>query len=148
MRNRSHSVRERLADRLFDSGGWSSRSNNLNTSREPRLINPTANVAENKDHYLLEVAVPGYRKEDLKVEVQNNLLTVSGKAKKDMVSDETNLLRYEHRIREFKRSFELDADIDPKKVEATYDAGILKIKLNNKNGKISLAPAKINVQIQ
>lgn len=148
MKSRSHSVRERLSDRLFDSGGFTGRANSIDDARRPNYRTPTVNVSQRQDFYELEVAVPGYRKEDLSIEVQNQELTVKGNSSKRTMQEGPDLLRMEHNINEFSRTFELDEDMDPKKIEATYDSGVLHIKLNKKNGKISLAPAKIRVPIQ
>ncbi|MDP5172594.1 MAG: Hsp20/alpha crystallin family protein [Bacteroidia bacterium] len=148
MRTHSHSIRERLSDRMFDSGGFSSRSSNLQGTRKPHISTPTVNVGEHKDYYDLEIAVPGYRKEDLTIEVQDSHLTVTGESKVNLLRDETVLIRYEHNLRGFSRTFEFSEQTDPKHIEAHYDSGILSIRLFNKNGKISFAPAKIRVPIQ
>ena len=139
MKKRTHSVRERLSDRMFDSGGFHSHSNGVDTARRPHLSSPGTQIREHQDFLELDLAVPGYHKEDLTVEVQNHLLTVIARPA-STVTEGTHAPG-------FTRTFELDDQFDPKKVEATLQGGLLSIRIFNKNGRISLAPAKINVPI-
>ncbi len=148
MRRNSHSIRERLSDRLFDSGGFTHKTGTVGSARNPRLSSPTANVRKHEDLYELEFAVPGYKQEELSIQIQNQLLTITGKRKRKLLQDGEGLIRYEHDLKSFTRTFELDEDMDPKKVAATYEAGILHLTIESKHGRISLAPAPIRVPIQ
>ncbi len=139
MKKRTHSVRERLSDRMFDSGGFNSHSSGVEAVRQPHFSNASTHIQEHQDFLELGLAVPGYHKEDLTVEVQNHLLSVIARA----ASTQTEGVHAPG----FTRTFELDDQFDPKKVEATLHGGLLSIRIPNKNGRISLAPAKINVPI-
>lgn len=148
MRRNSHSIRERLSDRLFDSGGVTHKTGTVGSARNPRQGTPTANVRNHKDLYELEFVVPGYKQDELSIQIQNQLLTITGKRHRKLLQDGEGLIRYEHDLKSFTRTFELDEDMDPKKVTATYEAGILHLTIKSKHGRISMAPAPIRVPIQ
>lgn len=89
------------------------------------------NILENDDNVLLEVMAPGFKKENFKVEVNNNVLTISadlGDTPKDETTD--NYRRREFAVAPFTRSFNLHKErIDDSKVEARYENGILTVAL-------------------
>src|SRR5699024_5074579 len=86
-------------------------------------------VKESDDGFSVEVAVPGKKKEDFEVELNNNLLTISSEGKNKKESKEENFTRCEFSYSSFKRSFSLPDDIDASKISADYVDGIIKINL-------------------
>jgi HSP20 family protein len=90
---------------------------------------PAVDVYEDEHNLALKLEVPGMKEEDLNVTVENNTLTVSGERKLEKEEKEENFHRIERRYGSFTRSFRLPNTVDPEKVEAGYEKGILKITL-------------------
>ncbi|MEZ5040698.1 MAG: Hsp20/alpha crystallin family protein [Saprospiraceae bacterium] len=92
---------------------------------------PAVNISENKESFLLELAAPGLNKEDFKVSVEKNMLTVA--ANKETKSEEGNQYRRrEFNYLSFKRSFHLPSSIDANAINATYENGVLYLTLSKK----------------
>ena len=101
--------------------------------------NPLVNISEDADGFLIELAAPGLAKEDLKVDVDKNLLTI--KAEKEVTKEGDNkteenttnkYTRKEFSFASFKRSFTLPESVDKSKVSASYENGILKVSVPKK----------------
>lgn len=90
---------------------------------------PAVDVYEDEHNLVLKLEVPGMNEEDLKVSLENNSLTVSGERKLEKEEKEENFHRIERRYGTFTRTFSLPNTVDPEKVEAAYDKGVLKITL-------------------
>jgi len=102
------------------------------------------NITEAEAGYQLEFNVPGRNKEDLKISVENGLLTVSYE-KPTEEKAEVKTLRSEFSYGSFKRSFTLDEKINAEAIEAKYENGILKVFLPKKE-EVKNAPKQISVQ--
>lgn len=104
---------------------------------------PAMNVKEHKGDFEIELAVPGYSKEDIEVTMEDDILHVCAKSKKEKVEEDESYTRREFNYREFDRKLQLPTTIDQKKdVKATYENGILKFKLPKKEEAKEL-PKKI-----
>lgn len=93
-------------------------------------INVSSNILEHEDTYEIQLIAPGLSKEDFKLDIDKNLLTVSFEKK-----EENNTLKYlrkEFQTNSFKRSFNLGDKIDINNVQAKYQQGILSILLGKK----------------
>lgn len=96
------------------------------------------NIKESANGYILEVVAPGFEKTDFKVNIDNNVLTVSVEKKseenKEGVGKATSekQIRKEYSFRSFKRSFTIDDKIDATAVEASYVNGVLILNLPKK----------------
>ena len=104
------------------------------TERRCRWTHAT-NIAEDKDAFHLEMAVPGFRKEDFKINLEKDVLTISSEMEQDEKKDENTGINY--RMREFGhktfcRSFKLSEEINKEDIKAEYVNGILKIMLPKK----------------
>jgi HSP20 family protein len=90
---------------------------------------PPVDIFEEPDEIRLIAEVPGVKPEDVKISVAGNLLTIKGT--KEQVAEEKaeNVYRYERTYGPFERSFTLSASIDPNKIKATYNFGVLTITL-------------------
>ena len=111
-----------------------------------RTVNfqPSCDVSETKDHYLVGFDMPGVKKEDIKIEVQGNQLVISGERHREVRDrDEEFNLRHERMYGKFERSFTLPATIAVDKIEAHYEDGVLNVALP----KLETAKAR-NIQIQ
>ncbi len=90
---------------------------------------PAADVYEDEHNVILKLEIPGVNEEDLKVSVENNVLTIQGERKFEKEEKEENFHRIERRYGSFTRTFKLPNTVDSDQVEAGYDKGILKITL-------------------
>ncbi|MCK0190768.1 Hsp20/alpha crystallin family protein [Arenibacter sp. F20364] len=93
---------------------------------------PAANVKETESEYLLELAVPGRKKEDFNVEIDNDILTISSEVKSEENKEDDGYTRKEFTFSSFKRVFSLPETISLDKINATYEDGILKFVLPKK----------------
>lgn len=89
------------------------------------------NVKQTETGFLLEAVVPGFSKEDFKISLDKNLLTISAEKKTEENKAEKHIRR-EYKFQSFKRSFTLTDRIDTEKIEAKYENGVLFITLWNK----------------
>jgi len=95
------------------------------------------NVKETENSYQLEVIAPGFEKNDFKISLDKELLTISGEKKTDVQTDspatgKDKSIRKEYNHSSFKRSFTIDNKIDATNIEANYVNGILKLNLPKK----------------
>lgn len=108
---------------------------NPNLFEKTRGTVPSVNVKEDDAKFLLEVAAPGLQKENFKVELDDNLLTISAEQKTENAEtdEKTKFTRKEFSYTSFKRSFTLDEEtVDAEHIEAKYENGILNISIPKK----------------
>jgi len=104
--------------------------------------NPAVNVKETEEGFQVQIAAPGLKKEDFKVEINKNLLTISSAKKAEEESKENGkFTRREFSYQSFSRSFTLSQSIDTEKIEAKYEQGILNITLP-KREEAKVKPAR------
>jgi HSP20 family protein len=121
--------------RFFDDNFWEAEGS-LNTGTVP------VNVRETEQRYELDVVAPGCRKEDFRISVDDNVLTVSfTHQNKQETNDKTGWSRNEFMQRSFSRSFTLNDTVDINNITAGYTDGILRLILpkNEKAKKQSLS---------
>ena len=106
----------------FDNGGFLGRVMNV----------PAVNITEQKDDYLVSLAVPGLKKEDFKIDVDGNMLTISSEKQESKEEKDKKFNRKEYSYSSFSRSFTLPEEINKEKIEAKYEDGVLKISLPRK----------------
>ncbi len=90
---------------------------------------PCVDVSETKDNVIIKTELPGISKDDVKVSVQDNILTLSGEKKQEKEEKDANYHRMERSYGSFSRSFTLPTSVQPDKVKAAYKDGILRITL-------------------
>lgn len=88
---------------------------------------PAVNVEEREKDYVFSVEVPGLERDQLRVELQNGGIVVSGERKDERDEKRKNYLRHEQVIGAFRRSFSLPEDASAEGLKASYKSGILKI---------------------
>ena len=103
------------------------------------------NIRENEKEYLLDVVAPGLTKEDFRVNLDNNLLTISFEKKEETVNESEKQLRTEYKFQSFKRSFTLDEKINAEGISAQYVNGVLTLNLPKKE---DVKPATKQISIQ
>lgn len=90
---------------------------------------PEVNVLENKDEFKIEVAAPGLEKGDFKIDLNNNVLTISSQKEVKSVDEKEKYIRREFSYSSFQRTFSLPDSIDQEKIKATHHDGILNITI-------------------
>ena len=112
---------------------WNEWFDNGSTNLWGRALNiPAVNVAEHKDEYMVELAVPGMKKDDFKIDVDGNILTISSEKEETKEEKEKKFTRKEYNYSSFSRSFTLPDEVNMEKIDARYENGILKIALPRK----------------
>jgi len=106
---------------------------------------PAINVVEGKDDFSIEVAVPGLNKKDFKIDVHNNVLTIS--SEKEHKNEEKNgkYMRKEFSYAAFKRCFSLPDTVAADKVKASHKDGILNIVIPKKEEAKKKEPKQIAI---
>ena len=94
---------------------------------------PSVNSLENNDSFEIDLAVPGMKKEDFTIELNDKVLVISSETSNTMENDKMRL--NEFNFSSFQRSFRVPDSVDLDKIKASYKNGILKIKLP-KNPKL------------
>ena len=93
---------------------------------------PPVNISETKDQYELEFNVPGRNKEDFKITVDKNILTVSFDKKEDSKDENKKQIKKEFSLQPFKRSFTLDEKTVSENIAAKYENGLLVLSIPKK----------------
>jgi HSP20 family protein len=93
---------------------------------------PTVNIKETQKEYLVDLAAPGLERKDFKVEVDNNVLSISVEKKEEKKEEGKDFSRQEFSFNSFFRSFELPENSLGDKIDAKYVDGILKIVIPKK----------------
>lgn len=97
---------------------------------------PSVNLKESDKKIEVELAAPGMKREDFKVEIDNDILRISSEKeeKKEEVCKKENYTRREFNYQSFSRTFSLPDTIDENKIEANYKDGILHVVIDKKEG--------------
>ena len=116
-----------LANRVFDEffNGMPARTNTGGTL-------PAVNVKETEDDYSIELAVPGLKKEDFKIEINEGVLTIAAERKAENEEKKEGYTRREFSFTNFTRRFTLPETADENNISASYTDGILAINLPKK----------------
>ncbi|MEO8412721.1 MAG: Hsp20/alpha crystallin family protein [Ginsengibacter sp.] len=93
---------------------------------------PPVNISETKDNFELEFNVPGRNKEDFKITVDKNILTVSFDKKEESKDENKKQIKKEFSLQPFKRSFTLDEKVIAENIAAKYEKGLLTLTLPKK----------------
>lgn len=116
-----------------------------NTFSTEASVHAPVNILETNDSYKIELAVPGRNKEDFKINIDRNLLTISYEKKQETKEENEKVVRNEFSFSSFKRSFTLDEKVDAEKISAKYENGILELTIAKKE---ELIPSPKEIQIQ
>ena len=90
---------------------------------------PAVNVKETETAFVIELAAPGLRKEDLKINVENNTLTIGYKSETKTEEKADKYTRQEFGFSSFSRSFRLPKTVNADAINAAYSDGILTVEL-------------------
>jgi len=99
-----------------------------------RLVSrvPAVNIAETDGDFQIELAVPGLKKEDFKINIDKNVLSISSEKKNENSQEGKKFSKREYSYTSFTRSFTLPETIDHNKIDAAYVDGILKLTIAKK----------------
>lgn len=101
---------------------------------------PAINVVENERNFEIEAAIPGFKKNEIHVDIENGVLKISGETEREMEEKDKNFTRKEFSSSSFSQSFTLPENADSEAIQARYENGILRLTLS-KNDK-DLPPKK------
>ena len=93
------------------------------------ITTPAVNISENKNHFEVSVAVPGLKKSDFNIDVDENMLTISCEKEEKKEEKEDRYTRKEYNYTSFTRSFTLPEGVIKDKIEAVYEDGVLRLTL-------------------
>lgn len=119
--------------------------NDLPVNRNNGINFPAVNIAETNDAYELEFNVPGRKKEDFKITVDKNILTVSFEKKEEQKDETKQFIKKEFVTQSFKRSFTLDEKVNADDINAKYEDGLLLLTLPKKE-EVKVLPKEISVK--
>ena len=127
---------QRELERVFD------KPFGLDLGPSGRGVFPPVNVFSDKDGYVVKLEIPGVAPENVNIEAEGRTLRISGK-REVAPPAEGSFHRRERGAGEFARSFQLPADVDPTRAEASYKHGILSIRVPKKE---EAKPRQISVK--
>lgn len=108
---------------------------------------PAVNIAENENSYGIEVAAPGFDKNEFNIKIENNQLIISAVKNEEVKNETTKYTVREFNTSSFERTFNLpENQIDEDHINANYDNGILKVLLPKREEAKPKAPKQIAVQ--
>ena len=95
-----------------------------------KVFVPAVDVSENENEYRVKADIPGVKKEDLNVSVQDGILTISGESRyQDEEKKDGRVIRQERRFGKYSRSMRLGKDVDTSNLKAEYKDGVLELTL-------------------
>jgi HSP20 family protein len=115
---------------------------NNDTLLEDRFWNtrvnlPAVNIIEKDDKFLIELAAPGLRKEDFKINIENGILQIDSESQREVDEEKDNYTRKEFNYSSFSRSFTLPENASEENIAANYENGVLKLKLQKLKSETS-----------
>ena len=137
---REFSTLQDRVNRLFRETQGNSQDESLTSSS----FAPAVDVYEDEHNVTLKIEVPGIDEKDIDVRIENNTLTVHGERKIEKEEKEENYRRVERQYGSFTRTFNLPPTVDPEKVQADYNKGVLQITLPK---KAEAKPKQIKVNV-
>ena len=117
------------------------RENNATNSGHSAPVN----IKENEESYELDIIAPGFKKEDFKIHLEKNLLSISAEKKTEEENNNEKQIRREYEFQKFKRTFTIDEKIDAEKIEAKYESGVLIVTLAKK-AEVKAPTKQITIQ--
>lgn len=117
---------------------------NTNSSAyDEREFAPASEIIEEDNHFMLSIDLPGIKRDDLNIEVSENILTISGERKRENHAGNSKGQHIERSFGTFKRSFILPNTVDGERIEANYQDGVLELYLPKTQ---AAKPKKIEIQ--
>jgi HSP20 family protein len=121
--NTLQSEMNRLFNTVFDAPSGAGNGGTL------RRWMPAMDLLESGDHFVLRADLPGMSEDDVKIELEDATLTISGERKAEHESDGEGYYRVERASGSFQRSLTLPKGVDPEAVSASFDRGVLEVRI-------------------
>ena len=140
-------LRERM-NRLFEESGQGMGASGTGSSREaaaPPVWAPAVDVAESQSEIVLNVELPGIKKEDIDIQLTDDTLTLRGERHPVTTQRGENFHRIERQYGTFQRTFQIEVPIDLQNVAASYEEGVLTIRLPKQE---AVKPRQIAIQVK
>jgi len=103
--------------------------NDETTAEQEVSTVPSVNIADEEKAFEVNIAVPGLKKNDVSVEIKNNMLVISSEKQYSNEEKDKNWVRKEYGYASFQRIFRLPSSVDENKIQATMNNGILTVKI-------------------
>jgi HSP20 family protein len=116
----------RLFSSFFDAPVATAGGGNGQTMRR---WHPAMDLVETDDHFVLRADLPGLSEDDVKIEVENDTLTISGQREERHEQKKEGFYRLERATGAFSRSLTLPEGVDPDQVAASFDRGVLEVRI-------------------
>jgi len=128
-------------DNFFENSLGGEFLSNFNTG----ITLPAVNIKETNDNFILELSVPGMKKSDFTIDVDNKILSISSEVKHENEETEENYTRREFGYSSFKRTFTLPDSVESDNVKANYQDGILMITLPKREEAKQKPPMRVKI---
>jgi len=128
-------------DNFFENNLGTEFLSNFNTG----ITLPAVNIKETNEEFILELAIPGMKKSDFIIDVENKILTIASEVKSENEEKNANYTRREFGYSSFKRTFTLPDSVASDKVKATYNDGILMVTLPKREEAKQKPPKRIEI---
>jgi HSP20 family protein len=106
---------------------------------------PRVDIYETEDNYIVSADLPGIKKENIGIDLKDNILTIRGEKKFEEKSDKDNYVRAERKYGKFVRSFSISDNVDTEKIRANYKDGVLEITIPKRE---EAATKQIKVEVK
>jgi HSP20 family protein len=109
-----------------------------------RRWSPSMDLVETEEHFVLRADLPGLAQEDVSIELEDNVLTVSGERKAEHEEKKEGFYRVERSFGQFRRSLTLPDGVDADAITATFDKGVLEVRIPKPEER---KPRKVAIQV-
>ena len=116
-------------NRLFNTFFEPANGSNGSSSTGLRRWIPAMDLVESEDTFVLRADLPGLSEDDVNIELEENVLTISGERKTEHEQRKDGYYRVERASGAFSRSLTLPEGVDPERVEASFDRGVLEVRI-------------------
>lgn len=94
-----------------------------------KTYKPSVNIKEDENGFSINMLIPGFKKEDVQINIENNVLSISAEVKEENTQENEKFSRKEFSFKSFKRSFSLPENIDIENIKANIENGVLGLHL-------------------
>ena len=131
-------LRQRMNRMMEESGGRSS-------DQTPRLWAPAVDVSENEHEIVLQAELPGMNKDDIDIQLTGDTLTLRGERKLQSSQRGEHYHRIERQYGAWQRTFQIELPLDPQRVSASYEDGVLTVRLPKQE---AIKPRQIAIEVK
>ncbi|MGE5356268.1 MAG: Hsp20/alpha crystallin family protein [Deltaproteobacteria bacterium] len=111
-----------------------------------RFTKPAVNIIDEHDKFILELAVPGLKKDDIDIKIEDKQLIISSSKESKTDESKENFIKMEYNYESFKRIFSVPDSVNANSIKAEYNDGILRLSLMKKEEAIKKGPMMIEIK--